>query len=809
MATNIRINYDVIFNELIQVRKEIDKLQKENDVLIDKNKKLGDSFNRLDQQTKKTSGNLGGLKNNLVQLGAAFGITSGIFLFANAIRNAGRSVVDFQKNNAVLAGVLNTTREGVSRLTKDAERLGSSTAKTASQVTELQIALARLGFSQQEIINLTEPLINGSIALNANLAETAELVGAVVRTFDDFDTIDAPEIIDKLTVSTQRSALSFGKLQTALPIVAGAANAAGVDLSRLLALLGKLADAGIDTSTSATSLRNIFIDASTKGLSYSEILDKIANASDQLTASTDEFGRRTAVSASVISNQLEALDDLEEAINKAGGTAERVANEQLNTLSGQIDLLTSAWEGFIFSLDNGDGVISDVAKTTIQLFTNLLSGLSNIEEFINGANFAEKAKEYREEQNLLALAQIQYNSAIDAGITTFKEYNEILGKNIEDQELLNQIQKLFNDEVDQTNKNIESQIPIIQTLKEELKQEVELRDKATSEDEIRKRNIRIEQIKEEIQRLMELNNEVEKGINIIDRLDGKSADFLTTYEQNLKNVQKAAREAFGDPLAERAEQSLKKVGNSIDNFLEDKKEKDEEELEQEREKQKRKEEIIAASINAISQVSSNFFQTEANNARRNFELLETYKQQELELAGDNADQRAKIEAKFAQKAAEFKRKESVAEKRKNIFEAIINTASAVVQALPNIPLSIIVGGIGAAQTAAIASQPIPKFRQGGKVGGKRHEQGGTLIEAEKDEFVLRREAVQKYGLPMIESLNNLDLSPNLVVVNDTRELAKVWKERPENRFTWDENGFTVYQNRKNNFLKQKAKRYSL
>ena len=46
-----------------------------------------------------------------------------------------------------------------------------------------------------------------------------------------------------------------------------------------------------------------------------------------------------------------------------------------------------------------------------------------------------------------------------------------------------------------------------------------------------------------------------------------------------------------------------------------------------------------------------------------------------------------------------------------------------------------------------------KFEQGGLVGGRRHSQGGTMIEAEQGEFVMRRDAVESIG---IENLNRMN-----------------------------------------------------
>ena len=47
-----------------------------------------------------------------------------------------------------------------------------------------------------------------------------------------------------------------------------------------------------------------------------------------------------------------------------------------------------------------------------------------------------------------------------------------------------------------------------------------------------------------------------------------------------------------------------------------------------------------------------------------------------------------------------------------MFNIAINTATAIVKSLPNIPLSIIVGALGAIQAGVVASTPIPQFAKG-------------------------------------------------------------------------------------------------
>jgi len=55
------------------------------------------------------------------------------------------------------------------------------------------------------------------------------------------------------------------------------------------------------------------------------------------------------------------------------------------------------------------------------------------------------------------------------------------------------------------------------------------------------------------------------------------------------------------------------------------------------------------------------------------------------------------------------------------------------------------------------------FEQGGLVGGRRHSQGGTIIEAERGEFVMSRNAVESIGLETLNQMNESGTSGNVVV----------------------------------------------
>ena len=92
-----------------------------------------------------------------------------------------------------------------------------------------------------------------------------------------------------------------------------------------------------------------------------------------------------------------------------------------------------------------------------------------------------------------------------------------------------------------------------------------------------------------------------------------------------------------------------------------------------------------------------------------------------------------------------------------LAEIAINTATAVTSAMAmpgGLALVPFIKAMGLAQAAIVsATPPPPTFETGGLVGGRRHSQGGTIIEAEQGEFVMSRNAVQAIGVETLNQMN--------------------------------------------------------
>lgn len=782
-----------------QNSREARKLQKELGTLDARLKKVDASAGQFQRSVGNYPSAFRGAAAGARQLATALGFTGVIFGLVAAFRNAFRTIRTFQKQNAVLAGVLDKTRKQVKPLTEDAKRLGATTAKTATEVTSLQIAYARLGFTQSEILALTEDTINGSIALNAELAETAELTGAMVRTFDDLGTTDAATILDEMTAATQQSALTFEKLQTGLPIVAGAANAAGISFTKLLALLGKLSDAGIDASMSATALRNIFIISASQGLNYEQILTRIGNSQDKLTAANDAFGRRAAVSSAILGNLVEEVNNFDESLQNAGGTAERVAAEQLATLDGKLKLLASAWQGLILSIEEGEGGLSrffsnffEGLTETLNAVTALNDGLITMQEFLTLSDVELKLKlrnialeEQAKKQRINNEAQKLFNEAVEEGISSWEQYQALTGDTLESN-------------IDKTKELTDEQREFIESIAQLRGELAPLN--ATWEDYEKIVGKAIQKSQEEIDLLTEIQrlyNESLEGtisestklntaqirtIKIYRELIDESRDLktaltpkeikklATAYKEvnpalketklklvDIKESAKLVRDEMGDKLV----RSTKSLGSEYERLINSGGETTEMLVEQTdamesgssvadkfKEKMKNIGLAIQTAFRGASIAVSQFFENQAIKRENEFKVfedqqneelkkLQEQKDQEIALAGSSANARQgidkkyeasvlKIEKNIEDERKKLQRRQAQNQKKARIFETIINTASAVVEALPNVPLSIATGVLGAIQLAAIISAPIPAF-----AGGTESAPGGLALVGEK------------------------------------------------------------------------------
>lgn len=413
-------------NALISARRKLDQTtvtgKKRFAELTAEIKRNSAALLQQDRQIGRNQRNVGNYVSALAGLGrqlmGALGITAGVYGLVRAFKGIIATSRDFEKQSAVLAGVLDVSKESLKKLTSQAIRLGGKYPTLAKEVLELQTAYARLGFTQKEILKLTEGTIVGSFSLNASLDDTAALVGTVVRSYDELSATDANMIIDQLTRSTQKSSLSFESLTTALPKVAGAANALNIPLNETLAVLGTAIDATQDASIAGTGYRKILLSNAKAGRTLEDGLKIINTSTNKVSTAQELYGDRAAVVALALANQKEKTKELSGEIMDSFGVASRDAAKKMDTMAGAIAGVSSSWERFTLMMNNSNGAIKGFLENVSYAIDSLttLSHLdlnTQIGVFV-GSLFGygkdakkEGAKKLKEEQDYLEQLSIQ------------------------------------------------------------------------------------------------------------------------------------------------------------------------------------------------------------------------------------------------------------------------------------------------------------------------------------------------------------------------------------------------------------------
>lgn len=230
--------------------------------------------------------------------------------------------------------------------------------------------------------------------------------------------------------------------------------------------------------------------------------------------------------------------------------------------------------------------------------------------------------------------------------------------------------------------------------------------------------------------------------------------------------------------------------------------------EEEEEKKRIREQVRDATFNLAIGLSQSLTDIAKNQADAELAILQ-----------DQLDKGLISEEAYAARVKQIKRQQAIQEKQMALFQAVISTAAAVVKALPNIPLSVIVGILGAAQIAAIASRPIPAFKKGtkdapgglslvGEAGAEliyhngnwQYASKATVLDLPKHAKVIpapeTAQILQKYEIPIPNISQNVNTSVGSIKIDYQKLGQAVGKEvakLPLQVNNWDEKGFTSYQ----------------
>ena len=123
---------------------------------------------------------------------------------------------------------------------------------------------------------------------------------------------------------------------------------------------------------------------------------------------------------------------------------------------------------------------------------------------------------------------------------------------------------------------------------------------------------------------------------------------------------------------------------------------------------------IAESAQQAGEIIAGFSEM---NFKNEYSRLEAQKDISLKFAGESASARAKIEEDYEKRRKDIANRENKAKQKQAIFNIAIDTAQAIMATVgktgfAGLPLALILGALGAAQIAMVASQKIPQYFDG-------------------------------------------------------------------------------------------------
>jgi TP901 family phage tail tape measure protein len=343
----------------------------------------------------------------------------GLQMIWTELKQGIKTAMEFEATNSKLAAILGTTSDKIKELKLSARELGATTKYTASEATNLQLELAKLGFSVVEIQQSTKYILQFAQATGAGLSEAAALAGAALRMFNA-DTTETERYVSAMAVATTKSALSFSYLQTAMPIAGSVAKTFGFEIEDVLALLGKLADAGVDASSAATATRNILLNLANGGGKLSKTLGGNVKTLDdfvkglkqakdkgiELAEMLDITDKR---SVNAFANFVNGADDIEALRKSITGVTDdfaKMADEMGNNTAGSLKGLSSAWDELMITIYGNTGIIRDTVDLiadAVRDIATLLGGVQQVADKLanKGNTYSATEEDYKKDLDVI------------------------------------------------------------------------------------------------------------------------------------------------------------------------------------------------------------------------------------------------------------------------------------------------------------------------------------------------------------------------------------------------------------------------
>lgn len=300
---------------------------------------------------------------------------------------------------ATMSGVRAVTQASeadMASLSAVARELGATTRFSAREAAEGMRLLGQAGFKTGQIIAAMPGMLDLAVAGELSIADAADIASASLAGFR-MRANESGRVADVLATAASSTNTNVAQLGDAMKYVAPIAASMGLSIEQTAAAVGVLSNAGLQGSMAGTGLRQVLSSLAnpTKeamdvmrayGLTVQDVnpatadlatimgkLQKVGlNAADALTI----FGDRGAPAVLALTNQVGSLRDLNTQMDKAAGSAKRMAGVIGDNWKGDLLGLKSAVEELGLKL--GDAGLTSAMRDATQGATDFVRQLNDM-----------------------------------------------------------------------------------------------------------------------------------------------------------------------------------------------------------------------------------------------------------------------------------------------------------------------------------------------------------------------------------------------------------------------------------------------
>lgn len=289
---------------------------------------------------------------------------------------------DFESSMNRVRALSGAAGDSFDALRTQAQELGRTTQFSAAQAADAMGFLAMAGFDANEILGAMPSTLTLAASAQLDLARSADIVSNVMTGYGiEVEQLD--HAVDVLTKSFTSANTDLSQLGDAFKYAGPVAKGAGIEFEEAAAALSLMGNAGIQGTMAGTSLRGALtrlmnptgevasklaelgIEASNADGSLVSLESLVSQLEDSGATTADMmllFGQRAGPAmAALVEQGSDALTDLTGELKNAGGTAQEIADIQMEGMRGAMLRMKSAAEGAAIAIAD-TGLLSGLAK---------------------------------------------------------------------------------------------------------------------------------------------------------------------------------------------------------------------------------------------------------------------------------------------------------------------------------------------------------------------------------------------------------------------------------------------------------------